>query len=423
MNRSDLVRLVTLAPGHFHAALVQKQVLPGVDPHVHVYAPEDGDLVAHMERIKGFNTRAEQPTNWVTDVHSGPDWLEQFVADKPGNAVVIAGRNRPKIDLILAAVSNGYCVLADKPWVVEPADFAKLEQVFAEADRNSVFACDVMTERWEATNRLQRKLMRDAEVFGKLEPGTAEEPGLVFESIHSLSKRVAGAPLRRPTWWFDPAIAGEAVADVGTHLADLAIWLAFPDEAIDYRRDVEVIDAERWPTKIDREAFWEITGLKQIPEELSHLKEGDTLTYWGNGRVLFRIRNQFVRFTTRWGVRPVGPDVDTHQTTARGSKATISILHDPKYGRGPQVFLTPRRGKGSLHVDVPAAKRSGHESHFAAVLGEFVRYFQDRAQIPAWERPNLLAKYFITTKAVEKAQARTPPVQASGQPVQQSWEL
>jgi len=355
----------------------------------------------------------------VTEVRKGPDWLDRLVADRPGNAVVIAGRNRPKIDLILKAVSNGYCVLADKPWVVEAADFPKLEQVFAEADRNGVFACDIMTERWEATNRLQRKLMREADVFGTLEPGTAEEPGLVFESIHSLSKRVAGVPLRRPTWWFDPAVAGEALADVGTHLVDLSMWLAFPDQAIDYQRDIQVLDAERWPTRIDREAFREITGLPEIPAELSHLKTGDTLTYWGNGRVLYKVRDKFVRFTTRWNVRPAGPDVDTHYAVARGSKATVTIMHEPNHGRGPQVFLTPRRGTKHLHVDVPPHKRTGHESHFASALGEFVKYFQDRSQIPNWERPNLLAKYFVTTKAVERAGAR----EAQAQPVQQSWEL
>src|SRR5262245_47630470 len=421
MTQSDLVRLVTLAPGHFHAALVQKEQLPRVDPQVHVYAPDDSNLAAHLERIKGFNTRSERPTKWVTSVHAGSDWFERFQAERPGNAIVVAGRNRSKIDLILAAVSNGYCVLADKPWVVESADFARLEEVFAEADRNGVFAWDIMTERREGTTRLQRKLMRDPEVFGQLQPGTAEEPGLVFESIHSLSKRVAGAQLRRSTWWFDHAIAGEALADVGTHLADLAIWLAFPDEAIDYRHDVEVLDAEHWPTKIDREAFSEITGLKQFPAELEHLKEGDTLTYWGNGRVLFRIRDQFVRFTTRWGVRPVGPDADTHQAMARGSKATIVIRHDSNYGRGPQVFLTPHRGSKSLHVDIPPHKRTGHESHFASVFGEFAQYFHDRSLIPAWERPNLLAKYFVTTKAVELAQARTQT--QTTQSTQQSWEL
>ena len=73
-------------------------------------------------------------------------------------------------------------------------------------------------------------------MFGELLTGTAEKPALVFESVHYLSKNVAGVPLRRPAWWFDPAIAGEAIADVGTHLADLAMWLAFPGQAFEIDR-------------------------------------------------------------------------------------------------------------------------------------------------------------------------------------------
>jgi hypothetical protein len=131
------LRLVTLAPGHFHAALVQKEALPTVDPHVIVYAPPCADLDAHLDRIARFNSRPERPTGWRLDMRSGDDWLQRFRAERPGNVVVIAGRNRSKIDLILEAVSLGYCVLADKPWIVVANDFPKLERVFSEADRRA----------------------------------------------------------------------------------------------------------------------------------------------------------------------------------------------------------------------------------------------------------------------------------------------
>ena len=52
------VRLVTLDPGHFHAALIQKEMYPGVVPTAHVYAPLGPDLLAHLGRIAGFNGRA-----------------------------------------------------------------------------------------------------------------------------------------------------------------------------------------------------------------------------------------------------------------------------------------------------------------------------------------------------------------------------
>jgi predicted dehydrogenase len=417
------VRLVTLAPGHFHAALVQKEMLRGVDPHVHVYCQLDSDLIAHLGHIARFNARPDQPANWTVDVYASPDWLDRFLAERPGNAVVIAGRNRPKIDLILAAVSAGFCVLADKPWIVEAADFPKLEQVFAEADRNGVFAWDIMTERFEETTIIQRELIQNPDVFGDLLPGTLEEPALELESIHYLSKQVAGAPLQRPAWWFDPAVAGEAMADVGTHLADLALWLLFPDQAIDYRKDVHVLGGSRWTTRVDLDDFRQITGLMDIPGELATLRDGTGLRYWGNGSAAVRIRDHIIRLTTRWGVRPDGPDGDTHCAVARGSRSTVTVRHEPALGLGPQVFVTPGSGtrpdvllacgrhhrlvgRGEdIYIPIPDDARTGHESHFAKVLNEFILHFRGREGIPAWERPNLLAKYYITTRTVELARS------------------
>src|SRR6188472_1615625 len=101
------IRLITLSPGHFHAALVQKQMPPGVHRRCHVYGPLDRDTLAHIDRIVGFNTRADKPTHWELDLRTGPDWLDRFLREQPGNTVVLSGRNRPKIDLIQAAVGCG----------------------------------------------------------------------------------------------------------------------------------------------------------------------------------------------------------------------------------------------------------------------------------------------------------------------------
>src|SRR5881396_19397 len=105
------VQLLTLDPGHFHAALVQKEMYPGVAPTVHVYAPLGPDLLAHLGRIAGFNTGGEKPTSWQLEVHTGADPLGRIVAEKPGNVVVLSGRNRGKIDRIVAAIEAGFHVL------------------------------------------------------------------------------------------------------------------------------------------------------------------------------------------------------------------------------------------------------------------------------------------------------------------------
>ena len=76
------VRLMTLEPGHFHAALVQMSMYEQVDPVVHVYAQPGPDLDLHLARIEGFNTRPDNPTQWQTEVHRCDDPLERMLAGK-----------------------------------------------------------------------------------------------------------------------------------------------------------------------------------------------------------------------------------------------------------------------------------------------------------------------------------------------------
>src|SRR6188474_2410116 len=122
------IRFITLNPGHFHAALVQKEMYEQVSPRVHVYAPLGPDLIAHLGRIASFNARKAEPTRWELELHACADYLQRLAAEKPGNVAVIAGRNAGKIDAILAALDAGLHVLADKPWVLVPDDLPKLQQ-------------------------------------------------------------------------------------------------------------------------------------------------------------------------------------------------------------------------------------------------------------------------------------------------------
>ena len=169
------VRLMTLDPGHFHAALVQKEMYRGVDSKVDVYAPLGGDLYEHLKRVDAYNRRAEQPTSWTIDVHSSPDFFERMLKDRPGNVVVMSGRNRDKIARVEASVRAGLHVLADKPWILKSSEFPRLESTLAEADKAGVVAYDIMTERFEVTSMLQRALVNDRAVFGKPLEGTESD--------------------------------------------------------------------------------------------------------------------------------------------------------------------------------------------------------------------------------------------------------
>ena len=51
---------------------------------------------------------------------------------------------------------------------------------------------------------------------------------------------------------------------------------------------------------------------------------------------------------------------------------------------------------------IPAEYRIGHEAHFGKVTQTFLKYLVD-GKLPDWEVPNMIAKYYTTTRALELA--------------------
>ena len=197
------VKLITLDPGHFHAALVQKNSYEQISNQVYVYAPQGNDVEEHLKKIEGYNTREETPTNWKEIVYLGPDFLEKMIAERKGNVLVTAGNNRKKTEYIKQALEAGIHVLADKPMAINRANFNLLKECFDIAKQKNVLLYDIMTERHEITTILQRELSRIPVIYGEQLPGTPEEPAIVKESVHHFFKVVSGKPLKRPAWFCD----------------------------------------------------------------------------------------------------------------------------------------------------------------------------------------------------------------------------
>jgi len=57
---------------------------------------------------------------------------------------------------------------------------------------------------------------------------------------------------------------------------------------------------------------------------------------------------------------------------------------------------------GEFKIFVPDKYHNGHEAHFAQVTAKYLDYLRS-GNLPAWEIPNTLTKYFTTTKALELA--------------------
>ncbi len=431
------VRLMTLDPGHFHASLVQKEMYPGVAPRVDIYAPLGPDLYEHLKRIDAFNRRSERPTSWQLEVHASPDYFERMLRERPGNVVVISGRNRGKVDRILASVQAGLNVLADKPWILRSQDLPKVDTALAEADKRGLVAYDIMTERFEITTIVQRELVNDPATFGEIVQGTEADPGVYMESVHYLMKMVAGAPNIRPAWFFDTAQQGEGLNDVGTHLVDLAQWTLFPGRPIDYHTDVKVSAAQRWPIVIPEDDFRKVTGEARFPDYLAPSIKNGTLEYDCNTLVSYTIRGVHTKLNVIWDWEAPAGSGDTHYAVYRGSRARVEVRQTSADKYRPEVYVVPAapgarpqvlaavqakvkalQGRypgvavdernGEIHISIPDTFRVGHEAHFAQVTTNFLKYLHDRSTMPAWERPNMLAKYYVTTVGTELSRQGPP---------------
>lgn len=427
---SSAVRLVTLDPGHFHAALVQKTNNPSIDSVVHVYAPGGPELEAHLGLIKQYNERTENPTHWKEEVYTGTDYLDKMIAEKKGNVVVLAGNNQQKTTYIRKAVDAGLHILGDKPMAITAANFGLLEQAFADAAAKKVLLYDIMTERSEITNLLQRELAHVPLVFGQQQTGSTASPGVVIESVHYFYKFVSGKALTRPSWFFDPTQQGEAIADVGTHLIDLVQWECFPDSVLDYKKDIQVNKARLWPTPVTLSQFTAVTKKDSFPDFLKpYVVKDSILQTHANGEVNYTLKGVHVKVIARWDYKAPEGSGDTHYSLLKGSLANLEIRQGAAENYQPALYIFPVKNdevyaqalkqtftdlqsrytgigvepvtKG-WKVVIPANLKTGHEAHFGEVMQRFLQYLQT-GQLPNWEVPGMLAKYYTATKALEVA--------------------
>ena len=59
----------------------------------------------------------------------------------------------------------------------------------------------------------------------------------------------------------------------------------------------------------------------------------------------------------------------------------------------------------SWEIVIPDKYRVGHEQHFAQVTEKFLRFLTD-GNLPGWEVPNMIAKYYTTTEAYRLSHIR-----------------
>ncbi len=420
--------LIEVDPGHSHLSELHNRTLSGVSDLVHIYSPLTSELTAHLAAIARYNNRLDNPTHWSIRLFAGPDYLAEMRKEPPGGVVALSGRNDQKIRYIDAALQGGQHVFADKPWVIDTAGFSQLEAALQFAHEKHLVTYDWMTLRAEPAYKLVRDLVGNSAVFGSAAPGSVDHPAVKLENLHALVKFSNSIPQLRPASFVDIRQQGEGMADVGTHLADLAQWTLFPGQAISYKTDVHVLRADHAALSLTLPQFTRLTGEAAWPEYLKRDIVDGKLRDYTNGSCVYTLKGVHVSLQVGWQYEAAPGAQDSYFASYHGTHALIELRAGPEENFIPQIYVTPvvknsagweealkhalgqlsyEKTAGSFHLLLPEAGRGGGLQKLFAAFAGFVR---DRNTFPDFENDNLLAKYYVTTTAVSMANYERLPI-------------
>ncbi len=121
---------------------------------------------------------------------------------------------------------------------------------------------------------------------------------------------------------------------------------------------------------------------------------------------------------------------DVYEAAFRGTRSRVEIRQGKPENFRPELYVAPETAANAdevyaalrkkiealqrewpgvgmavrgheAQIVIPDKYRVGHEAHFAQVTNAFFKYLKDPAALPAWEKSNMLVKYFISTRGVE----------------------
>lgn len=420
--------ILILNPGHFHAALVLRDSHPDLAKDVYVYSEDGPDLERFVDLVAAFNERPVNPTDWRIHIYTGNDYRQKLIAEKKGDIVVIAGKNDAKMEAIEELSRAGFFVIADKPWLIDEGGLPRLREAVRD---ERPLALDIMTERFEISTILQKAFMAEKDVFGRIRIDADGSPSIFKESIHHLYKIVNDQPLIRPPWYFDLAVQGDGITDVTTHLVDMTHWMLFPGVAVDFNKDIDLLQARRWPTRIPLETYAKITQQPEFSPELQNHVDGDRLSYFSNGEIVYRVIDVPIHIRVIWNLEIPEGGGDTHHSIIKGTRSDLLVRQLPAHGfkvellvaprRDPRVVeeavqrclaewsttfpgLSMRREEENLLINIPDGLRTTHEEHFCQVRDMYLDYL-DRGAYPPETRAEIVAKYTLLAEARKMAMA------------------
>jgi hypothetical protein len=176
--------------------------------------------------------------------------------------------------------------------------------------------------------------------------------------------------------------------------------------------------------------FKAITKLENFPDYLRDKIQQDTLLkVFCNGEINYQIKGVHAKTSVIWRYAAPEGTGDTHYSIMRGTKANLVIRQDKDENYTPTLYVEPikkdpayevllkeqlqsvsakypgldlKKSNNGWEVIIPDEYKEGHEAHFGRVMEKFLEYLKNN-NMPSWEVPNMITKYYTTTQGLKVA--------------------
>jgi hypothetical protein len=194
-----------------------------------------------------------------------------------------------------------------------------------------------------------------------------------------------------------------------------------------------MVTARRWPTKITKEEFKEVTRLDDFPDYLlKDVKEGN-LNVFSNGEMMYKIKGIWVKISVEWKFQAPPGGGDTHYSVMHGTKCDLVIRQTANEKFLPELYIENLKGitlnefsatlknvlgtlpwdsldfkrinDKTIKINIPEKYRVGHEENFGQVTAKFLGFLEN-GRLPDWEVAGMITKYYTTMSALKMARGR-----------------
>ena len=144
----------------------------------------------------------------------------------------------------------------------------------------------------------------------------------------------------------------------------------------------------------------------------------------------YKMKGKHAKVSVVWNFKAPEGTKDAHYSIMRGTKSDLIIKQGVEENYKTTLYIKPNeienfennlvtalneiQGKfpgvastkisDSLwKINVPEELKIGHEAHFGQVTSNFLTYLE-KEELPVWEVPNMISKYYTTIEAYKMAQ-------------------